>query len=230
LKIAWIALSLIIIFTLFCAPQSQLIRGINQNDVYEVRKGISRGANLNELNDVGAYSEMTALQYAILKEADITVIEELIKNGANINIKDNNELTPLMYAANNGHFEAAKLLIKSGANVNSQDNSGQTALMLAAIGSQKNHKNIYNLLIKNKANSKLKDNYGLTASMYEKIRIANEIKTARELQRLKQEQLESESESESENYYDDGYRTGPRGGRYRYSSSGRKVYDSSRRR
>lgn len=41
--------------------------------------------------------------------------DEIIKMGANINIRDNNGLTPLDFAVYNGNVELVKLLLKNGA-------------------------------------------------------------------------------------------------------------------
>ena len=60
-------------------------------------------------------------------------MKALINAGADVNAKDNDDETALMWAAESGHAEAVKILINTGANVNAKNNDGYTALMLAAI-------------------------------------------------------------------------------------------------
>jgi hypothetical protein len=55
----------------------------------------------------------------------------LIDNGADVNAKDNDGWTALMYAAFSGYTETAEVLIDNGADVNAKDNDGLTALMIA---------------------------------------------------------------------------------------------------
>jgi hypothetical protein len=56
----------------------------------------------------------------------------LIENGANVNIADNNGVTPLMFAAKN--IDALRVLIENGASVNAADNNGKTPMMFVAAG------------------------------------------------------------------------------------------------
>ncbi len=52
----------------------------------------------------------------------------LIEAGANIELRDAEGMTPIMWAALRGYIEVVGMLIDHGANVNAQDNSGMTAL------------------------------------------------------------------------------------------------------
>lgn len=82
------------------------------------------------------------------------MVKSLIKNGANVNEKDQDGNTPLIASVRNGsslllHFcfegkviafwiylgrsDIAKLLIENGANVNVKDRDGNTALVLAVV-------------------------------------------------------------------------------------------------
>lgn len=58
--------------------------------------------------------------------------ETLIKQGVDINFKNINGFTALMYAAQCGNEEIVQMLIDAGANVNIQDSIGDTALIYAA--------------------------------------------------------------------------------------------------
>ncbi len=48
-------------------------------------------------------------------KGNVQYIEELIKEGGHVNLKDSNHFTPLMLAAKNGQFEMIKLLVNHGA-------------------------------------------------------------------------------------------------------------------
>lgn len=76
-------------------------------------------------------------------QGDLQIVEDLIKNGANVNQALKNDpkaekpiyqgATPLTIAVQNGHTEVAKLLITNGADVNHIINkTGATPLILAA--------------------------------------------------------------------------------------------------
>ena len=62
------------------------------------------------------------------------MIEEGIKRGCDLNIRDKNKNTPLIEASIIGNPEIVKLLVDNGADVNSQNNLGQTALYLVVKG------------------------------------------------------------------------------------------------
>ena len=59
----------------------------------------------------------------------LEIIKHLIKSGANLNAKDNDGKTALMYAVDGiESLDIVKLLINSGADVNIKDNDGENAL------------------------------------------------------------------------------------------------------
>ena len=68
---------------------------------------------------------------------EVKKISLLIDEGADVNGKDRNGLTPLMHAARGGHAEAVELLLERGADASAQAGStalygsGATALLLA---------------------------------------------------------------------------------------------------
>ena len=63
---------------------------------------------------------MTALLWAA-DMGHLEVLDLLLKNGSNVNIKDENGLTPLLWAADRGHVECVKALLTHSADVNSAD-------------------------------------------------------------------------------------------------------------
>ena len=96
----------------------------------------------------------------LCKSGNVGKVEEAIKDGANVNAKDNDGNTALMWAAYNGHTERVKLLIEHGANINAKDNDGETALMQAAFYG---YIEIVKLLLEYGASVNDKDNEGWTA-------------------------------------------------------------------
>ena len=67
---------------------------------------------------------------------DIDVATVLVEGGASLDIQDNNGITALMSAADEGNLKIVKLLVEAGANVNVQDNKGFTALIVAILEEQ----------------------------------------------------------------------------------------------
>ena len=73
----------------------------------------------------------TPLHYAACG-GHITVVNELIKAGANVEEHNENGHTPLMEAASAGHVPVAKLLLEAGAGINTHSNEfKESALTLA---------------------------------------------------------------------------------------------------
>lgn len=97
-------------------------------------------------------------------QGDSGKVRRLIRNGAYVNTKTEEGITPVMMAAQNGNTEIIEILIEHGANVNATSNEraikGYTALMLAA---QNGHPEIANILIGNGANIDAKTHDGVTA-------------------------------------------------------------------
>lgn len=86
-----------------------------------------------ELSAAEAYGHgHTPLMRAAL-DGDTESVKELINQGADINLKDDNGRTALMFAVVNRHYETMKLLLEHGADVNARSKQGGTALMGAAM-------------------------------------------------------------------------------------------------
>jgi hypothetical protein len=79
--------------------------------------------------DNNAYGA-TALFNAILKDRT-PMVESMLKNGIDINVKTPDGTTPLMAAVARGNIEIMQLLVAKGANVNAQNNAGGTAYTMA---------------------------------------------------------------------------------------------------
>ncbi|WP_425385027.1 ankyrin repeat domain-containing protein [Wolbachia endosymbiont (group B) of Schoenobius gigantella] len=112
---------------------------------------ISKGANINakckagktpldiaayqKLSDVVEYLKQTQLDLdkkllIAAKGGDLNKAIDLISKGANVNVKDNNDDTPLHLAV--GYLDVVKYLISKGANINAKCKAGATPLDIAA--------------------------------------------------------------------------------------------------
>ncbi len=77
----------------------------------------------------------TALMQAAL-DGNTEGVRELIRQGADINRRDDNGRTALMFAVVNRHYETMKVLLEHGADVNAKSSKGGTALMGAAMAGE----------------------------------------------------------------------------------------------
>ena len=94
---------------------------------------------------------------------NLTIVDNLIKGGTNINVRDMNGKTALMWASINGYKETVDNLIKKEANVDDfERGSGETVLIKASLMGKKE---IVDSLIKAGANINTTDKYDETALM-----------------------------------------------------------------
>lgn len=63
---------------------------------------------------------------------DLQSVEVCIENGADVNARDMDGFTALMWACMRGNFEIVKYLVERGADVNAKNDAGFTALMMAS--------------------------------------------------------------------------------------------------
>lgn len=84
---------------------------------------VSRGAELSPEN---------ALHFAVLRH-DIAGIKKCLDAGTNINCREPNGFTPLMWAAFDGASDVVKLLLQRGANPRLESFQGETSLEIAEL-------------------------------------------------------------------------------------------------
>ena len=73
---------------------------------------------------------MNSIIFDNTTDVDTENVKLLLKNGADVNAKNNDGQTALMWASDNGHIEVVRLLLENGANVNAKKDDGQTVLMV----------------------------------------------------------------------------------------------------
>ncbi len=92
-----------------------------------------------------------------------SIIEKLLKRGADVHYIDNNGKCLLQYIIEQGKVEVAKSLLKNGLDINKKDSFGQTILHVAI---KTNQIETVEFLLQNKADIYAKDNNGITALNY----------------------------------------------------------------
>ena len=97
------------------------------------------------------------------KSGDIDTVKQCLCDGANVNVKENDGWTPLIYASWNGHTDVAKLLLENDADVNAKDSAGRTPLMCTT---WHGHIEVAKVLIDNGANINAKNIHGWTPLMW----------------------------------------------------------------
>lgn len=76
--------------------------------------------------------EAPLLFFEAAREGRNDVIDNLLKAGTEVDVKDNRGYTPLFLAIYNNNLETVKMLLQHGANACSADNNGDTPLMISA--------------------------------------------------------------------------------------------------
>ena len=67
-----------------------------------------------------------------IEDGNIQSVKKAIKDGANIEMANSDNYTPLMYSCLESNKDITKLLLDYGAKVNAKNKNGDTALSIAA--------------------------------------------------------------------------------------------------
>ena len=110
------------------------------------------GCDLNKIIDDEGNTFLTK---AICDGSSDDVLTSLLHNGADPDLPNNSDLTPLHLAASFGRLSAIKILVQRASYLNRCDSSGQTALFKC---SSKGHHEIVKLLIETGADIEWTDN------------------------------------------------------------------------
>src|SRR5205807_10045853 len=89
--------------------------------------------------------------------------EALVKHGADVHVRSKSGFTALLFAAQQGDIDSARILLAAGADVNEAHPVNGTALVVAAASSREK---FAIFLLENGANPNAADTYGLTALHY----------------------------------------------------------------
>uniref|UniRef100_A0A452H8D0 Ankyrin repeat, SAM and basic leucine zipper domain-containing protein 1 n=1 Tax=Gopherus agassizii TaxID=38772 RepID=A0A452H8D0_9SAUR len=124
-----------------------------------VRILLDRGANASF--DKDQYTVLMAACTARASEEQILkTVELLLSRNANPSVVCRKQMTPLMYAAREGHCQVVALLVAYGSQINAQDENGYTALTWA---SHQGRKNVVLKLLELGADKTLQTKDGKTA-------------------------------------------------------------------
>ena len=98
------------------------------------------------------------------KAGDLAMVKALLKENPNLVLsKDNNDFTPLHYAANEDHKDVVELLLANKAEVDAKEKNGFTPLHAVALF---DHKDVAELLLTHGADVNAKANDGSTPLHY----------------------------------------------------------------
>ena len=112
-----------------------------------------------------SYADINSALIQAARGSDVTKVKQLLKQGADVNTKDEDGRTALMEAVgsiNIGCTETVRTLIDAGADVNAKNKNGSTALMWAVIFPRTE---VVKALIDAGADVNAKNKYGETALM-----------------------------------------------------------------
>lgn len=88
--------------------------------------GIQMQASQASLTEIKPASRLDRRMIAAAQTGRLENLQQLLKNGANVNAQSVNQITALGYAAWNGNKDVILVLLDAGADVNIKNNKGQT--------------------------------------------------------------------------------------------------------
>ena len=104
---------------------------------------------------------------------DLEVVKILVENGADVNYRNIDGITPLMNGCSKGNLDIVKFLVDQGSNMDAKNNRGETALFYAS--SYNTHVEIIKFLIEQGADVNSESNDGKTFFPYLDKKYVNEI-------------------------------------------------------
>jgi hypothetical protein len=107
----------------------RLVEAVSQGDADAVRQCLAAGIDPNDIIWEG--DGWTLMHEAVVH--DVSIVKELLDNGANINASTYLGYTPMMRAAGKGCFEVVKYLVSRGADLTARDNQDLTAIDMAEL-------------------------------------------------------------------------------------------------
>jgi ankyrin repeat protein len=84
------------------------------------------------LEDAGPLSELDKNLILSAYKGQLADVKTYIEKGADVNVQDQKQRTPLIFAASAGHTPVVEYLIEAGADVDMRDKDGQSALLYAS--------------------------------------------------------------------------------------------------
>jgi ankyrin repeat protein len=138
------------------SKEEKLRRAVLNRDLDLINKHIDDGANIDHYYKSGNTPLVIASAYAY-----DDVVELLIKRGANLELRVEDNETALLYTSHYMHTGTiSEILINNGANLNAKNDSGDTSLIMSC---RHGYKKTALLLIEKGADVNLYNKYGETA-------------------------------------------------------------------
>jgi hypothetical protein len=106
-----------------------LHQAVLDDDIQLVTRLLNKGVTIDIIGS-RKYGYGSALHLAV-REGHVDIAQVLIDRGAEVDVLDPDDLTPLHNAAWNGNLDMAKLLLDAGANLHASTYDGDTPLSLA---------------------------------------------------------------------------------------------------
>lgn len=137
------------------------VASIGGSHSHRLLRFIASRATKTDLNKKDNTAQKAPLHYAA---DDVFSTRILIKAGANVNIRDRNQNTPLHDAAVSYTVQTMRLLLRAGAFVNAKNKDGNTPLHLVSKYDviTQTHEKVIDILLKNGANPLMKNKKGRT--------------------------------------------------------------------
>ena len=110
--------------------------------------------------------------HIVVERRDVLWINFLEQQGANVDIRDERGITPLMLAVQLGFIEGVERLVHHGARVDITNNQGETPLMYAV---HSRNTELMRILLEAGADPDRNDNSGRSAREYAQLRGENDI-------------------------------------------------------
>eukprot|EP00548_Thalassiothrix_antarctica_P012360 CAMPEP_0194161710 /NCGR_PEP_ID=MMETSP0152-20130528/79083_1 /TAXON_ID=1049557 /ORGANISM="Thalassiothrix antarctica, Strain L6-D1" /LENGTH=896 /DNA_ID=CAMNT_0038871525 /DNA_START=985 /DNA_END=3675 /DNA_ORIENTATION=- len=111
-------------------------------------------------SDIKAMSSSAARLMGAASDGDKKLVESLLKEGTDVNVRDWDELAAIIPASSSGQLDIVKLLVDAKADLNAADKDGITALMEASI---MGHVKVVEYLLENGAEVDATAKSGVTA-------------------------------------------------------------------
>lgn len=119
--------------------QTALMKAVQWQNTAAAEELLKRGARVrlrDKLQRTAMHFCVNWTQYDFYvqgtEERDASMVDEFIQAGADPEARDDQDRTPLMWAAGWSHLPSLKALIRSGAKIEARDKAGRTALTWAA--------------------------------------------------------------------------------------------------
>jgi ankyrin repeat protein len=152
-KLTLFALPVLGIFVAACAPG--LSESVRRGDLQAATAAAQRGEDLNKGDDEGGIPPL----FIAVRDGNRQIVEMLLSKGANVNVRNWNQKTPLHLACDKSDQAMADLLVSRGADVNVRDRNQQTPLYMAF---EKSAQALVDLLVSRGADVNLPDKDGVS--------------------------------------------------------------------